>query len=210
MNQMLDDPRLNLMAVVPGNTEERFAEIASELRPHIFRFLLSSLRDPDLAETMTQECFLKAHRSWRSFRHNASVRTWLISIAINLQKDHWRSRRTQFWKSVGANSIDADDLRDWLPDRRSSPESQVAAREQVALLWCVVERLTERQRTILLLRLADDMNLSEIAAATGLSDGTVKAHLSRALKKVRTEFKRRLGQKTLQSAKMEFPFQAVA
>jgi RNA polymerase sigma-70 factor (ECF subfamily) len=50
-----------------------------------------------------------------------------------------------------------------------------------------VERLSERQRTVFLLRYVEEMELSEIARATGLSEGTVKAHLSRAVGRVRTE-----------------------
>jgi RNA polymerase sigma-70 factor (ECF subfamily) len=54
-------------------------------------------------------------------------------------------------------------------------------------VWKAVEGLSERQRTVFLLRYVEEQELSEIARATGLSEGTVKAHLSRALGKVRTE-----------------------
>ena len=63
------------------------------------------------------------------------------------------------------------------------------AREQVAQVWKVVGRMSERQRTVFLLRYVDEQELSEIARATGLNEGTVKAHLSRALAKVRTELR---------------------
>ncbi len=76
-------------------------------RPQIFRFLLASTRDVDLAETLTQECFLKAHRNWASFRGESSAMTWLMRIAINLQKDHWRNRRMQFWRKTQTNAVDA-------------------------------------------------------------------------------------------------------
>ena len=77
---------------------QEFARIVESHRPQIFRFLLSSLRDIDLAETLTQECFLKAHRNWSHFRGESSAMTWLMRIAINLQKDYWRNRRLQFWR----------------------------------------------------------------------------------------------------------------
>ena len=51
----------------------------------------------------------------------------------------------------------------------------------------MVAHLSERQRTVFLLRYVEELELSEIAQATGLSEGTVKAHLSRALSKVRAE-----------------------
>jgi RNA polymerase sigma-70 factor (ECF subfamily) len=59
------------------------------------------------------------------------------------------------------------------------------ASEQVAAVWAATESLSERQRTVFLLRFVEDMDLLEIAAATGLKEGTVKAHLFRALQAVR-------------------------
>ena len=61
------------------------------------------------------------------------------------------------------------------------------AREQVAHVWRAVENLSERQRTVFLLRFVEEMELKEIAESTGMGEGTVKAHLSRALARVRKE-----------------------
>jgi RNA polymerase sigma-70 factor (ECF subfamily) len=170
---------------------QEFARIVESHRPRIFRFLLASLRDVDLAETLTQECFLKAHRNWKQFRGESSAMTWLMRIAINLQKDHWRNRRVQFWRSTQANSVDVDEASQWLPSGERNAEQQLLAREQVAQVWRAVSRLSERQRTVFLLRYVEERELSEIAQATGLSEGTVKAHLSRALGRVRAELKGR-------------------
>ena len=74
---------------------QEFSLVVANHRLQIFRFLLASTRDVDLAETLTQECFLKAHRNWSGFRGESSAMTWLMRIAINLQKDHWRNRRLQ-------------------------------------------------------------------------------------------------------------------
>lgn len=164
-----------------------FAEVAAQYRPQIFRFLLASLRDPDAAETLTQDCLLKAHRNWAGFRGDSSVLTWLLRIAINLQKDHWRSRRLQFWKLTTSNAVDADDASHWLPSGESSPEQQVVARDQVRQVWKAVKGLSERQRSVFMLRHVEEMEINEIAAAMQLSEGTVKAHLSRAMVRVRAE-----------------------
>ena len=83
--------------------------------------------------------------------------------------------------------MDLDEASEWLPSGERSIEQQLLAREQVKKVWKVVETLSERQRTVFLLRYVEEMELSEIAKATGLSEGTVKAHLSRALSRVRGE-----------------------
>src|ERR1039458_3005902 len=175
------------MATAQEIAAEEFSAVVTKHRPQIFRFLLSSTRDVDLAETLTQECFLKAHRNWGSFRGESSAMTWLMRIAINLQKDHWRNRRMQFWRQARTNSVDLDEASEWLPSGERSVEQQLLAREQVGRVWLAVEGLSERQRTVFLLRYVEEQELREIARATGLSEGTVKAHLSRAVAKVRAE-----------------------
>ena len=170
---------------MPNRAE--FAELAGRYRPQIFRFLLASLRDPDEAETLTQDCLLKAYRNWDSFRGDSSVMTWLLRIAINLQKDHWRSKRLQFWKLTNKNAVDSSEASAWLPSEESSPEAQLVAKDQVRLVWKCVKELSERQRTVFLLRHVEEMEIQEIAEAIGLSEGTVKAHLSRAMIRVRAE-----------------------
>jgi RNA polymerase sigma-70 factor (ECF subfamily) len=166
---------------------EEFSRVAAAHRPQIFRFLLASTRDPDEAETLTQDCLLKAHRNWDSFRGESSVLTWLMRIAINLQKDQWRNRRLQFWRTTRQNAVDIDDAGEWLASAGTSPEQQLLAREQVSAVWRIVKQLSGRQRSIFLLRYVEEMEIAEIAASMGLSEGTIKAHLSRAVSRVRTE-----------------------
>jgi RNA polymerase sigma-70 factor (ECF subfamily) len=175
------------MATANEIAAQDFSSVVQSHRPQIFRFLLASTRDYDLAETLTQECFLKAHRNWSGFRGDSSAMTWLMRIAINLQKDHWRNRRMQFWRLTQTNSVELDEAGEWLPSGERSAEQKLLAREQVAHVWQAVKGLSERQRTVFLLRYVEEQELSEIARATGLSEGTVKAHLSRALAKVRTD-----------------------
>ena len=176
-----------MMPTAEDIAAEEFSRVVERHRPQIFRFLLSSTRDVDLAETLTQECFLKAHRNWSGFRGDSSAMTWLMRIAINLQKDHWRNRRMQFWRTTRTNAVDLDEASEWLPSGESSLEQQLLARERVKQVWTAVKGLSERQRTVFLLRYVEEQELSEIAAATGLSEGTVKAHLSRAVGRVRLE-----------------------
>jgi RNA polymerase sigma-70 factor, ECF subfamily len=179
------------MVRAEATAAQEFSTIVANYRPQVFRFLLASTRDLDLAETLTQDCFLKAHRNWSSFRGESTAITWLMRIAINLQKDHWRSRRIQFWRRTRTNAVDADEASEWLPSGESSPEQQLLAREQVKQVWNAVDGLSERQRTVFLLRFVEEMEIAEIGRATGLSEGTVKAHLSRALGRVRGQLGRK-------------------
>lgn len=150
----------------------------------VFRFLLASLRDRDAAETLTQETFLKVFKSLSTFRGEAAVGTWVMQIAVNLMRDHLRNRRWQFWKQISLGP-EVTELGGLLPQDAMTPEQMTSAKEQVQAVWRAANQLSERQRTVFLLRFVEEMDLLEIAAATGMKHGTVKVHLFRALHAVR-------------------------
>lgn len=151
----------------------------------IFRFHLVSIRDRDLALTLTQDTFIRAWAARASFRGDCAISTWLMRIALNLIRDHTRTDRFRFWKRVSETAVDVADVSEHIPRRESSPEAALIAREQLALVWDSVARLSERQRTIFTLRFVEELELAEIAAITGTPISTVKTHLYRALATLR-------------------------
>jgi RNA polymerase sigma-70 factor, ECF subfamily len=167
------------------HTTEDFDALARVHWPRIFRFILASVRDLESAQNLTQDCFVRAYRSRDQFRGASTIGTWLMQIAINLVRNHEGSSRLKFWRRAFRSSVDVADIRDWIPDQQISPEAAAVAKEQVAAIWRVVASLSHRQRMVFLLRFVEDMDLLEIAAATGLKEGTVKVHLFRALQAVR-------------------------
>jgi RNA polymerase sigma-70 factor (ECF subfamily) len=162
-----------------------FDEVVRVYRPRILRFLTASLTDRDAAETLTQECFLKAWNARHQFRGDASLSTWLTRIAVNLLRDHLRSRSLRFWQKTRGSALDVMDISDWVPDERGSPESIALARGRVAEVWRAVEKLSAQQRTVFVLRFVEEMELDEIASTIGMNLSTVKSHLYRALAIVR-------------------------
>ena len=159
-----------------------FDELVRLYWPRVFRFALASLRDYDAAQTVAQDCFYRAHRKLPQFRAESSLSTWLMQIAVNLVRDHARNRRLQFWKRGEA----LDPVAPWT-DGRLSPETSAAVQEKVRAVWRAAGALSERQRTIFLLRFVEEMDVLEIAAATGMAEGTVKTHLFRALQTIREQ-----------------------
>jgi RNA polymerase sigma-70 factor (ECF subfamily) len=167
-----------------------FDRIVEFYRPRIFRFALASLRDRDAAETVAQDCFLRAHGAFHSFRGDCSMHTWLMGIAVNLIRDHMRSRRLQFWRRTRSAPLPPERIAtSGSPVEHDSPEKLAVLRQQIESVWAAAEFLPDRQRTVFLLRFVEDMDILEIAAATGMKEGTVKTHMFRALQAVR----RRIG-----------------
>jgi RNA polymerase sigma-70 factor (ECF subfamily) len=189
------DTALTRLAVAPfrrtgtvsGLRAEDFDEIVRQNQGRIFHFLMSLLRDPDAADTLTQECFLRAYQKRASFRGDASISTWLTRIAMNLAADHGKNRRNAFWTRLfGRNRAeDSEAAVLAVADAQPSAERALLAGEQYAAVRTVVDELPPRQKAVFLLRFVDEMSIQEIAQATGLETGTVKSHLHRALIAVR-------------------------
>jgi RNA polymerase sigma-70 factor (ECF subfamily) len=185
MDPVLTSSVLAMDMESPAAEIQDFDSVVRLYWPRIFRFVLASLRDRDAAQTLTQDCFLKAYRGRERFRGEASLHTWLIQIAVNLIRDFGRNRRLQFWRRARSSAVDVSTVGDWIPGREISAEARAVIKQQVEGIWRATERLSERQRTVFLLRFVEDMELLEIAAATGMTEGAVKVHLFRATRSVR-------------------------
>jgi RNA polymerase sigma-70 factor, ECF subfamily len=155
-------------------------------RARILRYAMFAVRDRDAAETITQECFLKAYRARESFRGDCSLSTWLMQIAVNLVRDYARSKQFQFWKRAQASAVDVSEVTESLKHMGSSAEAGLLAREQLKAVWTAVQKLSRRQREVFLLRFVEEMELREIADLMGMKESTVKSHLYRALTAVRS------------------------
>ena len=114
---------------------EDMDSIVATYEQRIFRFHLISIRDRDVAQSLTQDTFIRAWSARESFRGDCSISTWLMRIALNLVRDHTRTDRFRFWKRVSETAVDVSDISSHIPHRDSSLESRLIASEQMALVW---------------------------------------------------------------------------
>jgi RNA polymerase sigma-70 factor, ECF subfamily len=179
-----------LGAAAQNITAEEFDTLVRRHQRRVHRLLLMLLRDPDEADNLTQECFLRAYQSMGSFRGECSLETWLLRIAANLARDHVRNRSTSFWKRLlGLSEESAGGWVENVPAKEASPEQTLMAREEVRAVWEAANQLSQQQRAVFVLRFVEEMELSEIAVVLGLQVGSVKTHLFRALQSVRGKLK---------------------
>lgn len=174
-----------------GISAETFDEIIRQHQRRVYRVLFLLLRDADAADTLTQECFLRAYKKRASFRGECRMETWLLRIAVNLARDHRKSQRVRFWKRLLGLEEEKNAKTEWrqFPVSQPSPERVLLAREELEVVWTAVASLSQQQRSIFLLRFAEELSLAEIAQVLGLSVGAVKAQLFRATGKVREAVK---------------------
>ena len=164
-------------------------DVESLVRTHrarLLRFVTFSLGDEDLAASIVQDCFVKAWSNRHNFRGDCSVQTWLHSIALNLVRDYQRTQKFRFWKQARKTATDVTEVAGTLPSKASSPEAQLLARERARQVAEVLQTLSLNQRTAFVLRFHEEMDLNEIAIAMRMPVNTVKTHLHRALRTVRS------------------------
>jgi RNA polymerase sigma-70 factor (ECF subfamily) len=167
-------------------TAEEFDAIVRRHQRRVHRMLVMLLRDPEEADNLTQECFLRAYQNIASFRGECSLETWLLRIAANLVRDHARNRKVSFWRrllGLGEESEETGAASFAAPE--PSPEKTLLAREEVQAVWEAANQLSQQQRAVFMLRFVEEMELNEIATVLGLQVGSVKTHLFRALQTVR-------------------------
>ena len=127
----------------------------------------------DDAEDLVQATLVKAYQSWDSVADPAAVDTYVRRVMINTHISVWRRRRVdeyptdQVPDSATADATDDSDLQD--------------------LLQRALDRLPRRMRAAVVLRYCDDMSEPEVAAALGVSVGTVKSTVARAVAKLRED-----------------------
>lgn len=154
-------------------------------RARLLRFVMFSVGDEDVAASIVQDCFLKAWANRANFRGESSVATWLTSIAVNLIRDHQRTRKVQFWRKAAKTATDVMEVASILPGNESSPERQLLARERAAAVVTALDDLSANQRAVFLMRFSEEMELADIATAMKMPVNTVKTHLHRAVRAVR-------------------------
>jgi len=169
-------------------TAADFEQIVRRYQRKVYRVLLLMLKNPEDADNLTQECFLRAYTSMQSFRGECSVQTWLLRIAVNLARDHARNRRVGFWKRLVRLDDGGVVTAGHEPASvRPSPERGMLASEELDAVWRAVDTLSARQKEVFILRFAEEMELKEIADVLKLRTGTVKAQLFRAVTSVREQ-----------------------
>lgn len=152
----------------------------------IFRVALAIVRDDGEADGITQDTFVQAYTHLASFEGRAGLETWLTRIAVNRARDVLRRRRIVNILTFSAHDDEHEPVLEPI-DERPDPERQLLSSQLRAAIARAERQLSAQQQVIFRLRHYEDFSLEEIAAHLGLQSGTVRAHLFRAIHKIRKE-----------------------
>lgn len=146
--------------------ERNFADFYAAHRHSVYRGVLVATRNPQRAEDAVQEAFLRAYDRWEVVQHHDRPRAWVARVALNVATSWWRRHRREQASP---------------PDRPAPPDERPIDRDLVRLVWA----LPKRQRQVVALRVLADLSVADTAEALGMAEGTVKATLHRALRRLR-------------------------
>jgi RNA polymerase sigma factor (sigma-70 family) len=138
------------------------------------------LGDPQEAEDVVQEVFLKAHEAERLGRAPMDWGAWLTRVAVNACRDR---RRAGGWMRFRFRSSPVDDLP--LVADTPAPGDVAVSEDTRRRIWAAFRALPRRQREVFALRHIEEQTTADVAQALGLSPGSVKRHLYRAVRQLR-------------------------
>ncbi len=152
----------------------------------IINIAYGMLQDREDAYDVAQEVFVKLYRKIESFTGSAALDTWIYRITVNASLDELRKRgRRVRTVPLQAQSDAEEEYTLPIADETSSPENVILSNERRREILGAISRLSEKYRSVLILREFEDLDYEQIAQALGISVGTVKSRLSRAREKLR-------------------------
>ena len=178
-----------------ADARERFAELVARHQRRASRIAYYYLRETAEADEAVQDAFVKAYSHLSTFREELPFDVWFTRILINgcLDRIKARTRRERWLVPMGrvaAADMESGpaerDLTERVASTAASPEEALLSRERREQIAAALARLPERQRAVFVLSHVEGCTSREVSALTGLNESTVRVHLFRAIRKLRS------------------------
>lgn len=163
-----------------------YGVIVERFQRKIYRVAFAIVRDEAEADAVTQDTFVQAYTHLARFQGRAELETWLTRIAINRSRDSLRRRRFVSLFTFRGEDGESEPILEPVDDR-PDPERELMSSQLRVAIRKAEKKLSAQQKLIFRLRHYENLALEEIADHLGLRAGTVRAHLFRAIHKVREE-----------------------
>ncbi len=178
-NNKRQEDRALINAALKGD-ERAFESILNRYRNLVFTIMLKMVRNPQEAEDLTQEAFMKAFNSLSSFNDEFAFSTWLMKIATNNCIDFLRKRKLKTYSIHQPIQYKDEQIEIDLPDAEPGPEKILLQEERKRMIEEAIEELPPRYRYVVMLRHKEEKSYEEISEILNLPLGTVKAQIFRA------------------------------
>ena len=157
--------------------EAAFNALVREHGESVYRTALSMVSDPDVAQDVAQETFLKAYRALPGFRGDAAFRTWILTIAANASRGALRRTGRRRETDIDAGAPVASE--------RASPEDEAVMADEAGRARTALESLPEKQRLSIQLRVDQGLSFREIGDIIGSSEGAARVNYFHGIRRLR-------------------------
>lgn len=175
-----------ILAATPG----AFEQLVRQYQGLCWHVVDRMVRHPDDTRELCQEVFLRIHRSIHQYRGDSALKSWIAQVAYSVARRHLERKRI----SIVETRDDGNDLA--LEETISDGvdlEASASVEEINKHMHSAIESLPALHRTLLTLYHLEEMQIGEIAQITGLAEGTIKSHLFRSRKRLRSILESRIG-----------------
>ncbi|WP_342781839.1 sigma-70 family RNA polymerase sigma factor [Vulcaniibacterium gelatinicum] len=179
-----------LAEAVLANAPGAFERLVAAYQGLVWHVIQRMVRHPEDTRELCQEAFLRVHQCLHQYRAEAPLKGWVAQVAYSVAKRHLEKKRIPLAEAADGEAHAA--LLEHVGDG-ADLERDHAEAELDRLLHAEVERLPPLQRTILTLYHLDEVPIAEIAAITGLAEGTIKSHLFRSRLRLKQALEARMG-----------------
>lgn len=154
--------------------EAAFGELVDRFGDRVYRLAAVWLNDAQLAADVAQDVFIRAHRGLRRFRFKAAPFTWLYRTTKNVCYEYNQKRPFEPLVDEPVSTAPAPD--------KPLDQATIAAR-----IRALVAQLPERQRDVVMLRIFEELSVEQTARVMRCRPGTVKAHLHKAMQRLKLD-----------------------
>ncbi len=165
--------------------EQSFEVLVKQNSEKMIQLAWRMINNRSDAEEITQEAFLRLFRSLDTFRGDSRVSTWLYRTVSRLCIDYLRREKIKRKLFFFNKKDDGYDPIEHSPSAETAQDELIIARQELSVVIQAIDNLSARQRAVLTLRHQEQLPLKEIANILGLSEGSVKVHLHRAVQALR-------------------------
>ncbi|MBI4811501.1 MAG: sigma-70 family RNA polymerase sigma factor [Ignavibacteriales bacterium] len=166
-------------AALHGN-QPAYERLMKKYHDQIANLIYRIIHRREQVEDLTQEVFIKAFASLKSFNEEYAFSTWLYKIATNSSIDYIRKKKLSTFSIDKPIAMEESDSTYELPDSRYEPDKYIIQKQRAIAIQEAINKLPEKYKRVIILRHNEERDYNEIAKILKLPIGTVKAHIFRA------------------------------
>ncbi len=167
--------------------ENAYIELVNRYRDKILNFIFNYIGDFEISEDIVQDTMIKLYQKKHYYKEIAKFSTWLYTIAKNLANTELRKKKQR--KTTILSHISRDDKQFDIPADQPGTHQEVESEIIGKIIRDAIDQLTDKFKTVILLRDIQELSYEEISSIVGVPIGTIKSRINRARLQLQIELK---------------------